>query len=249
MEKNLQRFLTDIVDLNDIEELKSLFQSVIHSLGFINWAYQTHETDASKQPTIHADYPSEWVSFYEQQEFHRIDPIVAMPPAFKPYMWSEILDKIELCPTQKKFFRDAHDYGLHQGLALPVPDLETKGLSSTFTFIPSEINCETKARKLCQARMKELHAITILFHKTAAKLAKKDQLMNGYNLTEIEKECLYWFARGKSQKAVAQILEDKVSERMARVHFASCIEKLGVSTSTEASVKAASLGLIEYGIQ
>jgi NarL family two-component system response regulator LiaR len=61
-------------------------------------------------------------------------------------------------------------------------------------------------------------------------------------LTEREKEVLRLVAKGLSNKAVAQVLN--LSEGTVRVHVSNILGKLGVSSRTEAAVRALQMGLI-----
>ncbi|MBY0579284.1 MAG: response regulator transcription factor [Burkholderiales bacterium] len=62
-------------------------------------------------------------------------------------------------------------------------------------------------------------------------------------LSEREIEALTWSARGKTSSEIAQIVG--LSKRTIDFHIENARNKLGVSTRTEAAIKAASAGLIE----
>ena len=62
-------------------------------------------------------------------------------------------------------------------------------------------------------------------------------------ITARESEALTWSARGKSAADIAVLMN--ISERTANFHVENAIRKLGVTTRTQAAVKAALLGLID----
>lgn len=65
----------------------------------------------------------------------------------------------------------------------------------------------------------------------------------GVRITARESEALTWSARGKSAVDIAVLMG--ISERTANFHVENAIRRLGVTTRTQAAVKAALLGLID----
>ncbi|MBV9984572.1 helix-turn-helix transcriptional regulator [Bradyrhizobium sp.] len=66
------------------------------------------------------------------------------------------------------------------------------------------------------------------------------------NLSDREKACLAWSARGKSSWEIGQILA--ISEHTAVFHIKNAMRKLGTNNRTLAAVKAIQLGLIEAAL-
>jgi DNA-binding CsgD family transcriptional regulator len=66
-------------------------------------------------------------------------------------------------------------------------------------------------------------------------------------LSEREKACLAWSARGKSSWEIGRILS--ISENTVVFHIKNAMRKLGTSNRTLAAVKALQLGLIEAAIE
>ncbi|MGZ2386106.1 helix-turn-helix domain-containing protein [Rhizobium brockwellii] len=62
-------------------------------------------------------------------------------------------------------------------------------------------------------------------------------------LTQREKECLSWVAKGKSSFAISRILG--ISEHTVHFHIKNILLKLNVSSRFVAVQKAARLGLIQ----
>jgi LuxR family transcriptional activator of conjugal transfer of Ti plasmids len=67
------------------------------------------------------------------------------------------------------------------------------------------------------------------------------------SLSEREKACLLWTARGKSSWEIGRILS--ISENTVVFHIKNAMRKLGTSNRTLAAVKALQLGLIEAAIE
>lgn len=62
-------------------------------------------------------------------------------------------------------------------------------------------------------------------------------------LTERERACLLWAARGKTGWEIAVILQ--ITERTVKKHLGTAMRKLGAASRTEAAAKAISLGLVQ----
>lgn len=71
---------------------------------------------------------------------------------------------------------------------------------------------------------------------------KKTDLNGHKSLTEREKEVLQLVAKGLSNKIIAQTLS--VSEGTIKIHLSNIMDKLSVSSRTEAAVRASQAGLI-----
>jgi LuxR family quorum-sensing system transcriptional regulator CciR len=67
------------------------------------------------------------------------------------------------------------------------------------------------------------------------------------SLSEREKVCLLWTARGKSSWEIGRILS--ISENTVAFHIKNAMRKLGSNSRTLAAVKAIQLGLIEAAIE
>lgn len=66
-------------------------------------------------------------------------------------------------------------------------------------------------------------------------------------LSDREKACLAWSARGKSSWEIGRILA--ISENTVVFHIKNAMKKLGTSSRTLAAVKAIQLGLINAEIE
>jgi DNA-binding NarL/FixJ family response regulator len=68
------------------------------------------------------------------------------------------------------------------------------------------------------------------------------QAAQSLHLTEREQEVLHWLVQGASNEAIAQNLY--VTVATVKAHLTSIFEKLGVTSRTQAIVKALKLGLV-----
>ena len=97
-----------------------------------------------------------------------------------------------------------------------------------------------------------LHMLAVYYHLAAerlglvAKLAPLDEpppVVKKSVLTNRQIECLKWVCEGKTNWEVGQILN--ISEHTVHEHLEQARLRLGVRTTTQAALKAVSLGLIQ----
>lgn len=85
--------------------------------------------------------------------------------------------------------------------------------------------------------------LEMIIHSRLAKVARMNIISNDVNLNEREVEVLTWSARGKTSEEIALILS--LSARTVNFHIDNARDKLGVSTRTQAVVKALTVGMIQ----
>ena len=95
--------------------------------------------------------------------------------------------------------------------------------------------------------LRKIQALVQQFHLVYTDFVREDRPAAGdtrepVHLTEREKEILLWAAAGKSDSAIAEILE--VSRSAIRFHMNNIFKKLDANERTLATVKAIRLGLI-----
>lgn len=92
--------------------------------------------------------------------------------------------------------------------------------------------------------MADLHLLAVYGQQTALRvLLNEDAFQTPVTrLTPREREVLQWTAQGKSAWAVGEIL--KLSESTVLTHLRNIREKMGVSTKSQAVIRAVQLGLI-----
>jgi LuxR family transcriptional activator of conjugal transfer of Ti plasmids len=87
-----------------------------------------------------------------------------------------------------------------------------------------------------------LHAMTIYFQVYVCKMTSLQLSVPALALTPRERQCLEWAARGKSRSDIGQIMG--LSPRTVKFHLENAQRKLNVARTTQAVLRAASLGLI-----
>jgi LuxR family transcriptional activator of conjugal transfer of Ti plasmids len=239
-------FITKLQSVTSVEDLDRLFTNMMRQLGFNRYAYQLSKAighDPTK-PVIVASYPKEWVDYYLSSKYHLIDPIVTQSPKEKsPFQWSQVLKTLDLNKRQKQFFNEADDYGVANGLGIPI-----HGVCNSFSVV--SLVADTNDKELSKLLVKDwdtIHIMSLYYHQAIKDLLRKQSLVANDNatladLTEREKECLRWSAQGKTSWEISKILS--ISERTVIFHIENAKTKLGVCNRNHAVVKAIMLNII-----
>ena len=186
-------------------------------------------------PVISINVPDAWVRHYIAEEYQAFDPVLLQTPLQSgPLVWDDMLGE-RLSPKQRRILIESREAGLFNGVSIPLHG--PRG--------------ETYVVSLAAERAMEPHPE---HHSTLQLLAA--QFLIAYSrvkrrqatgpdcprITDRERECLTWTARGKSAWAIGKILG--VSEHTVNFHLKQSMAKLGASNRMQAVVSALRLGLI-----
>lgn len=229
----VQDFLEKTRCAKSIDELNALFENVIKSIGFTDWAYVLEESGQEEQgPLILGNYPEKWVDHYIASRYDEIDPILNEGvKEVMPYQWDDLLKTLDLTPKQAEFFHEAGDFGLGDGLGIPIHS-PTGGYGSV--SMVSQNNSKELSLQLKDIK-DILHIISLVYHQSAKEFIAEEPLIK-VSLTPREKECLLWTAKGKTAWEASQILS--ISERTVVFHIENAKVKLNATSRQHAVVKA-----------
>ncbi|RON48804.1 LuxR family transcriptional regulator [Pseudomonas frederiksbergensis] len=220
---------------NEIDVAYQLSLNFIKNIGFKFCAFSiTSKTLGAHDHTLNRNnYPKDWNSQYEQDEFSAIDPIVAhCNQSMLPILWTE--DVFSKTPW---VWQALKQQGLQHGWSQSVHD-EENGLYSILSL----------ARSHCPITPFELYEnlgftvfISRHLHALATQhLPKRAAKPSAPHLSPREVEVLKLSADGKTAYEIARILS--LSERTVNFHVHRAIEKLGVCNKTAAVIQAVRAG-------
>jgi DNA-binding CsgD family transcriptional regulator len=223
-------------------ELFSFMETAATSFGFEYVAYGAltnhviYNAERYESPAVILNYPDQWVSRYFEQSYQAIDPIVLMTPAMHgPFTWDRLCRTTTLTEGQRTFFAESLSAGLHSGLSVPLHG--PFGNTSVVSFACRHENPDADMRQAF------LQAISAQFHTVYTDLVLGiRQVRPTVHLTERERECLLWSARGKTSWDTGEILG--VSEHTVNFHLKNALAKLEAASRVVAVVKAIRAGLI-----
>jgi DNA-binding CsgD family transcriptional regulator len=218
------------------------FRSAVESLGYDILAL-IPVTPAARQalglpeigPAIGANVPPEWVRHYFSEGYQLYDPVLLQTPRQnQPLIWDDLLRHASLSPKQRRVLQESRDAGLHNGVSIPLhgPSGETYVVS-----LASEREMVEGPQHLAQVQL-----LSIQFLLTYSHALREGAADPAARITDRERECLTWTARGKSAWSIGKILG--VSEHTVNFHLKRCMSKLGATNRMQAVVAAVQLGLI-----
>jgi len=221
------------------EDLFQIFLSTVGQHGFdkVLFALLTDHKDIGLQAGVGVmeNYPSEWMKYYFENGFDKIDPIVTYGVhQMGAFEWREIPKRVDLLAKQKKCLNLGIEAGLNNGISIPLRGINNQmagiSLATTEKLDASEVNTDL------------LTAYCNHFYTAFKRLHKP--LPNDLNivLTNKEREVLEWAARGKSDDDIAMLMH--MSRHTVNMHLRRVFIKLGVNNRLLAVVKAHSLGII-----
>lgn len=234
-------FLRDVSETNTEDELAEALGIVSRELGFEYFALSHHvDIRRAAQPAIRLhNYPADWVEYYDANSLGVSDPVHrASHVTSVGFAWSEIPRMIAMTQKDHEILIRGGARGIGNGFTVPanVPgesngscsfanpagtpmreeDLPLAQLIGAFAF--------EAARKLWRVRAPLIHPLP--------------------RLTDRQRECILWVARGKSDWEISRILGIE-HETVVR-HLKQARERYGVGKRTMLAVQALFDGSISF---
>lgn len=224
---------------NDLEFLECLKKAKKESgarfINFSAYRFKTQEPEA-----IHfVTYPLDWVTHYIKSNYMNIDPLIDFDYRRISFMdWEEI----RRTKSVEHFFEDFHRRGLGDHGMILTSNLDS-GLygAANFCFNKQKESWSTFRTE----NMATLRFLTNSLSETYESLYE-GRAVRHYNITQREKECLYWVAMGRTDEEVGALL--KIGKWTVVSHLKSAKYKLGCVNRTAAVARAISSGLIKLKI-
>lgn len=234
-------FVRDVADITSEAELAQALGEICGEMGFRYFAL-THHIDVRKapQPVIRLDnYPRDWVRYFDDQELGPSDPVHrASHVTSVGFAWSHLPSLIQLTARDREIFERAERSGIGDGFTVPA-------------HVPGEANgsCSfaAAARHPVPVDRFPLAQLVGAFAFEAARRLwrmRNADLSSVPRLTDRQRDCLIWAARGKTDWEIAQILG--VSHETVIMHLKDARERYGVAKRTPLTVRALFDGTISF---
>jgi len=238
MFNRVDRFVRDIGELDCEEDLAGALAEISVDLGFHYFAL-THHVDVRRSSAairIH-NYPDGWADWFDDQGLGGVDPVHrASNIAGVGFAWSSLPDMIALTPEDRRILDLARKEGIGEGITIPahVPG-EAHG-SCSFACVTGE--------RPAGGSLPLLQLVGAFAFEAARKMARKPLAPRPVVLTDRQRECVIWAARGKSDWEIAQILG--ISEETVGEHLRHARERYGVGKRTVLAIHALFDGTIGF---
>jgi LuxR family quorum-sensing system transcriptional regulator CciR len=187
-------------------------------------------------PAVAANVPTEWVRHYLANGYDVFDPVLLRTPQTEdPLIWDELLRAAPLSPKQRRVMVESRDAGLLNGVSIPLHGPRGE------TYVVSLATGNARPTRPTDLGKLQILAVQFLIS-YARRLRSGACEPANVRLTDRERECLTWTARGKSAWSIGKILD--VSEHTVNFHLKRSMAKLGAANRMQAVVAALRLGLI-----
>ena len=236
-----EAFLRDVSGTNTAGELEAALTVVARELGFTYFAL-THHVDIRRaaQPAIRLhNYPEDWVEYYDDNSLGVSDPVHrASHVTSIGFAWSEIPHLIALTPRDHEILFRGGARGIGNGFTVPA---NVPGESNGSCSFANPQGTPIREDDLPVAQLVGAFAFEAARRLWRVRAPAADPLPR---LTERQRECILWVARGKSDWEISRILGIQ-HETVVR-HLKQARERYGVGKRTMLAVQALFEGSISF---
>jgi LuxR family transcriptional regulator, quorum-sensing system regulator CciR len=236
-----EAFLRDVSATTSEVELSDALSVVTRELGFTYFALSHHvDVRRAPQPAIRLlNYPEEWIQYYDDNSLGISDPVHrASHVTSVGFAWSDIPKMIGLTPRDHEILARGEAQGIGNGFTIPanVPG-ETHGSCS----FANPAGTPLRGEELPTAQLVGAFAF-----EAARRLwrVRSPDAEAQPRLTDRQRECILWVARGKSDWEISRILGIQ-HETVVR-HLKLARERYGVAKRTMLAVHALFDGSISF---
>ncbi len=236
-----EAFCRAIDETETSDDLHSAITEITAELGFDYFAL-THHVDAERPPgaamRLH-NYPDNWVDYFDDNRLAVSDPVHrASHVTSVGFTWRELPRLIAMTPSDRLILALAREEGLGDGFTVPahVPG-EARG-SCSFA-------CPTG--QPLPMRILPLAQLAGAFAFEGARRMWRSKALGPMPhpiITDRQRDCLIWAARGKSDWEISRIIG--ISPETVVRHIKQARERYGVEKRTSLIVRALFDGTISF---
>jgi len=225
------------------DEVFHLLRGVAAEYGFERIAFAATTQPAQDalarqdiEPVVAHNYPADWADHYFTNDYAQFDPILQLAPQSDVMLdWEHVVKHGHLTSKQTRLMIESREAGLYNGLSIPIHGPRGESYAASFAT-------ETPVRD-GPADLRCLQLVAVQFHIAYSRLSLPEgRGVDPVRLTDRERECLVWTARGKSAWAISMIIG--VSEHTVNFHLKSIMRKLNAANRIQAVALAVRLGLV-----
>lgn len=241
MRAEVECFLNAIALAGDIGALSMILDEMTGRLGFAHFAL-THHANIHDAPhaiiRLH-NYPAAWVDYFDEHRLGLSDPVHrASHRTSAGFRWNAVPELIQMTPGDHKLLGLAHEHGLADGFTVPANVVGEATGSCSFAIAPG--------RDLPTDRLQWAQLAGIAAFEGARRiwLAAAGPPGPRPRLTDRQRDCLIWAARGKTAWESARILG--ISEETVVRHLKQARDRYGVEKQTSLLIRALFDGIISF---
>lgn len=234
-----QRFLDHIKTAENNDELGESLALACDTMGFQYFALTQHSASTGPQAMRLHNYPPAWVGWFDDNQLsvtypvHRASQVTSLG-----FNWSTVPSMIKLTRADEEILARARREGIGDGFTVPVHVPGEVSGSCSFAVDPSG--------EMPERALPFIQLIGAFAFEAARRLRHVRDILPGKAavLTDRQRDCVLWSARGKTAWEVAQILG--LSEETVIQHLKLARERYEVPKQALLAVWALFDGLITF---
>lgn len=229
----VQDFVTTAAAAASMADLRSLIEAAVRELGFDYFAI-VHHVCFGRPAGEHVrltNYPLEWVGYVRELD-KLTDPVVrAAERMSSGFRWDQLESLLDLTQAETDYMREAARHGIVQGYTVPnhVPG-ETFG---SCNFVVRD------GRTFPDSSVSAAQALGSFAFEAARRLTKQrpgEIYLRPAPLSDRQRECLLFVARGKSDSVIADLLA--IRPKTVNEHIEAAKRRYSVATRSQLLVRA-----------
>lgn len=232
IEYSFQEFVDAIQTARSDDDFERSATRVSQRLGFRWFAYLLIVEEA---PKLISSYPKSWTDRYFELGYEQLDPVIRRARLENDlFQWGSGGSPSSGSRAQRKFFDEATTFGIEAGITVPIRG----GFGSMAAFTLATDDPAMCTERLI-ARSKDIVQLVALYfhtHLAARSAAEFDGREAGNVLTQRERQCLAWAARGKTVADTAILVA--IAPRTVVFHLENARNKMGAASITQCVAEA-----------
>jgi LuxR family transcriptional regulator, activator of conjugal transfer of Ti plasmids len=238
VERVFQEFTDAIQTANDETDFARIGRRITERLGFRWFAYLRLSDDTR---TLISSYPKSWTDRYFDVGYQQIDPVVSRARReIEFFSWGGSTSRAAGNREQRRFFDEATTFGIKSGVTVPIRS--GFGQMAAFTMATDESTASVERLVNDGRDVYQLVGLYFHAHVTARVSAAMNQPRGEGVLTQRERQCLAWAARGKTVADTAILVG--IAPRTVVFHVEKARQKLNASSIAQCVAEAMRRGLL-----
>jgi LuxR family quorum sensing-dependent transcriptional regulator len=213
-------------DANSFAESEAALQKALAGFGLENFVLMDLPDTRRRYDefTFCRRVPAGWLEAYTTAKYHRISPALRLVRrTSRPFVWADAPYDAEREPRIGEYFQHMADFGLDNGLMIPVPRASGRMGIAWFSGPAPEFNAHT---------IPPLQMIGLLAFEHIRRFRAPPYEQCRRALTAREREVLTWVAAGKTAWEIGEILN--IAKRTVDEHVHRVCRKLDAGTRAHA---------------
>lgn len=227
--------------VSSLDDLDHAMRVISKDLGFQFFALTHHVDILVTAHAIHLhNYPDRWADYYDRNALGLSDPVHrASQRTGVGFCWARLPFLIPLTDKDRRHLLQGRDAGIGDGFTVPV---NIPGEAYGSCSFANETGRPIREETLGLAQLAGTFAFEAARYLWNAELAPNP--LRAPILTDRQRDCALWAARGKTDWEISQILH--VSQETVAMHIKQARERYGVQKRALVAIRALFDGTLSF---